>query len=166
MDIFTKLATINTTELLFMVEMASKKNGIADYESRIINLEIYRRESLKLAPITPRWLKDSLHISTPKIIKLLGRLEGYGFIKKTPSSIDRRSVEITHTVLGRIRIESYLSTILLGMESINMLVLSEKDKKLVQSAINDNLEIPILKGMSNSKKKLLLELWSHNHKNA
>jgi len=162
MDILTKLATLNSTELLIMVEQAAKRQVVADHESRIINLEIYRRESLKLPPITPSWLIENLYISAPKAGSLLAHLYKQGFIEKNISSIDRRNVEITHTVLGRVRIESYLATLILGMKKIGMLILSKKDKKLVQSAINDNPATPLLQSLSENKKKLLTDLWDAN----
>ena len=162
MDILTKLATLNSAELLIMVEQAAKRQVEADYESRIINLEIYRRESLKLPPITPGWMTENLYISSPKVGTLLAHLYKNGFIEKNMGSIDRRNVEITHTVLGRVRIESYLATFILGMEKIGMLILSKKDKKLVQSAINDNPATPLMQSLSENKRKLLTDLWDAN----
>jgi hypothetical protein len=43
-----------------------------------------------------------------------------------------------------------------------MLILSKKDKKLVQSAINDNPATPLLQSLSENKKKLLTDLWDPN----
>ena len=73
-NIITKLASINVFELLVLIEKGKKGNAIADIESRVINLEMYRREKLGLEPITPSWIKKNLYISLPKANKIINKL--------------------------------------------------------------------------------------------
>ena len=65
-DIITKLASINVFESMVLIEQAKQENAIGDFESRLVNLEIYRREKLKLKPIRPSWVYKNLHVSVPK----------------------------------------------------------------------------------------------------
>ena len=65
MDIITKLASFKVSELLILIEQASKGLAIADFKSRTINMEIYRRYSLGLKPISPGWITKNLHVTFP-----------------------------------------------------------------------------------------------------
>jgi hypothetical protein len=52
-DKITNLASIQIFELLVIMEQINKGYAIADYKYRLIMLEVYRRDKLKLQPITP-----------------------------------------------------------------------------------------------------------------
>ena len=73
-DKITNLASIQVFELLVIMEQTNKGYAIADYKYRLIMLEVYRRDKLKLQPITPGWIQENLHVSAPKASKLVNKL--------------------------------------------------------------------------------------------
>ena len=89
-DKITNLASIQIFELLVIMEQINKGYAIADYKYRLIMLEIYRREKLKLQPITPGWIQTNLHVSAPKASKLVNKLIKLAYIIKKKDQIDRR----------------------------------------------------------------------------
>lgn len=159
-DIVTKLASINVFELLVFVEQGKKGHAVADIESRIINLEIYRREKLNLQQITPSWITKNLFISAPKANKLINKLIEKGLVRKVKDKVDRRIIRLIATPLAIVRYETYLSTILLAMDTAKIFTLTKKDKEIILGLINNNADTPMLKDLDPKKLKVINSLWS------
>ena len=160
MDLITKLVSLKVYELSIFSIQRSKKNIIADNESIVICLEIYRRELLDLRPISQRWIKETLNVSTPTINKLVNRLIKEGFIRKVSNNIDRRKIDIVATPKLIVRNQTYISTLLLGMNAVGIMKLSKAEKIQVKDLINDTEQVPIFQGLDKKKLKLITGLWS------
>ena len=116
-DKITNLASIQIFELLVIMEQTNKGYAIADYKYRLIMLEVYRRDKLKLQPITPGWIQENLHVSAPKASKLVNKLIKLAYIMKKKDQIDRRITRLIGTPTAIVRFESYLATLLLAMHN-------------------------------------------------
>ena len=161
MDIITKLASFQASELLILAEQASKGLAIADFKSRTINIEIYRRYSLGLKQISPSWITKNLHVTFPTANRLIDNLVKKGFIHKRDDKFDKRVVRLHVTNLAIVRMEQYLATILLGMHAIGVFKLNKNDKKELKSLIiQDSKSSPLLNSLSPDKLKIITGLWS------
>ena len=160
MDLITKLVSLKVYELSIFSIQRSKKNIIADNESIVISLEIYRRELLNLRPISQRWIKETLNISTPTINKLVNNLIKEGFVRKVSNNIDRRKIDIVATPKLIVRNQTYISTLLLGMNAVGIMKLSKAEKIKIKDLINDTEQVPIFEGLDKKKLKLITGLWS------
>jgi len=160
LDLITKLVSLKVYELSIFSIQRSKKNIIADNESIVISLEIYRRELLNLRPISQRWIKETLNISTPTINKLVNNLIKEGFVRKVSNNIDRRKIDIVATPKLIVRNQTYISTLLLGMNAVGIMKLSKAEKIQIKDLINDTEQVPIFEGLDNKKLKLITGLWS------
>lgn len=159
-DIITKLASINVFESMVLIEQAKQENAIGDFESRLVNLEIYRREKLKLKPIRPSWVYKNLHVSVPKANKIINKLIKKNFVRKVNDSTDGRVKRLIATPLLIVRFETYLSTVLLAMDALEILKLERKDKENILNLINSDVDsMPILKGIDPEKLKIITSLW-------
>ena len=160
MDLITKLVSLKVYELSIFSIQRSKKNIIADNESIVISLEIYRRELLNLRPISQGWIKETLNMSTPTINKLVNNLIKEGFVRKVSNNIDRRKIDIVATPKLIVRNQTYISTLLLGMHAVGLMKLSKAEKIQIKDLINDTEQVPIFEGLDNKKLKLITGLWS------
>ena len=160
MDLITKLVSLKVYELTIFSIQRSKKRIIADNESIVICLEIYRRELLDLRPISQRWIKETLNVSTPTINKLVNNLIKEGFVRKVSNNIDRRKIDIVATPKLIVRNQTYISTLLLGMHAVGLMKLSEAEKIQLKDLINDSEKVPVLEGLDKKKLKLITDLWS------
>ena len=160
MDLITKLVSLKVYELSIFSIQRSKKNIIADNESIVISLEIYRRELLDLRPISQRWIKETLNVSTPTINKLVNNLIKEGFVRKVSNNIDKRKIDIVATPKLIVRNQTYISTLLLGMDAVGIMKLSKAEKIQIKDLINDTEQVPIFEGLDNKKLKLITGLWS------
>ena len=160
MDLITKLVSLKVYELTIFSIQRSKKRIIADNESIVICLEIYRRELLDLRPISQRWIKETLNVSTPTINKLVNNLIKEGFVRKVSNNIDRRKIDIVATPKLIVRNQTYISTLLLGMHAVGLMKLSEAEKIQLKDLINDSEKVPIFEGLDKKKLKLITDLWS------
>ena len=160
MDLITKLVSLKVYELSIFSIQRSKKNIIADNESIVISLEVYRRELLNLKPISQRWIKETLNLSTPTINKLVNRLIKEGFVRKVSNNIDRRKIDIVATPKLIVRNQTYISTLLLGMNAVGLMKLSKAEKIQLKDLINDTEKVPVLEGLDKKKLKLITDLWS------
>ena len=161
MDIITKLASFQASELLILAEQASKGLAVADFKSRTINIEIYRRYRLGLKPISPSWITKNLHVTFPTANRLIDNLVKKGFIHKSNDKFDKRVVRLHATNLAVVRMEQYLATILLGMHTIGVFKLNKSNKKeLKDLIIQDSKSSPLLNSLSPDKLKIITELWS------
>ncbi len=160
MDLITKLVSLKVYELSIFSIQRSKKRIIADNESIVICLEIYRRELLDLRPISQRWIKETLNISTPTINKLVNNLIKEGFVRKVSNNIDKRKIDIVATPKLIVRNQTYISTLLLGMNAVGIMKLSKAEKIQIKDLINDTEQVPIFEGLDNKKLKLITGLWS------
>lgn len=160
MDLITKLVSLKVYELSIFSIQRSKKNIIADNESIVISLEIYRRELLNLRPISQRWIKETLNVSTPTINKLVNNLIKEGFVRKVSNNIDKRKIDIVATPKLIVRNQTYISTLLLGMNAVGIMKLSKAEKIQIKDLINDTEQVPIFEGLDNKKLKLITGLWS------
>jgi len=160
LDLITKLVSLKVYELSIFAIQRSKKNIIADNESIVISLEIYRRELLNLRPISQRWIKETLNISTPTINKLVNNLIKEGFVRKVSNNIDRRKIDIVATPKLIVRNQTYISTLLLGMNAVGIMKLSKAEKIKIKDLINDTEQVPIFEGLDKKKLKLITGLWS------
>ena len=160
MDLITKLVSLKVYELTIFSIQRSKKRIIADNESIVICLEIYRRELLNLRPISQRWIKETLNVSTPTINKLVNNLIKEGFVRKVSNNIDKRKIDIVATPKLIVRNQTYISTLLLGMNAVGIMKLSKAEKIQIKDLINDTEQVPIFEGLDNKKLKLITGLWS------
>lgn len=160
MDLITKLVSLKVYELSIFSIQRSKKRIIADNESIVICLEIYRRELLDLRPISQRWIKETLNVSTPTINKLVNNLIKEGFVRKVSNNIDKRKIDIVATPKLIVRNQTYISTLLLGMNAVGIMKLSKAEKIQIKDLINDTEQVPIFEGLDNKKLKLITGLWS------
>ena len=161
MDIITKLASFQASELLILAEQASKGLAVADFKSRTINIEIYRRYSLGLKQISPSWITKNLHVTFPTANRLIDNLVKKGFIHKRDDKFDKRVVRLHVTNLAIVRMEQYLATILLGMHTIGVFKLNKNDKKELKNLIiQDSKSSPLLNSLSPDKLKIITGLWS------
>ena len=160
MDLITKLVSLKVYELSIFSIQRSKKRIIADNESIVISLEIYRRELLDLRPISQRWIKETLNVSTPTINKLVNNLIKEGFVRKVSNNIDKRKIDIVATPKLIVRNQTYISTLLLGMNAVGIMKLSKAEKIQIKDLINDTEQVPIFEGLDNKKLKLITGLWS------
>tara|TARA_B100000787_G_scaffold73204_1_gene53857 strand:+ start:136 stop:624 length:489 start_codon:yes stop_codon:yes gene_type:complete len=160
LDLITKLVSLKVYELSIFSIQRSKKRIIADNESIVICLEIYRRELLDLRPISQRWIKETLNISTPTINKLVNNLIKEGFVRKVSNNIDKRKIDIVATPKLIVRNQTYISTLLLGMNAVGIMKLSKAEKIQIKDLINDTEQVPIFEGLDNKKLKLITGLWS------
>ena len=160
MDLITKLVSLKVYELSIFSIQRSKKRIIADNESIVICLEIYRRELLDLRPISQRWIKETLNVSTPTINKLVNNLIKEGFVRKVSNNIDKRKIDIVATPKLIVRNQTYISTLLLGMHAVGLMKLSKAEKIQLKDLINDSEKVPILQGLDKKKLKLITDLWS------
>ena len=160
MDLITKLVSLKVYELSIFSIQRSKKRIIAGNESIVICLEIYRRELLDLRPISQRWIKETLNVSTPTINKLVNNLIKEGFVRKVSNNIDKRKIDIVATPKLIVRNQTYISTLLLGMNAVGIMKLSKAEKIQIKDLINDTEQVPIFEGLDNKKLKLITGLWS------
>jgi len=160
LDLITKLVSLKVYELSIFSIQRSKKRIIADNESIVICLEIYRRELLDLRPISQRWIKETLNVSTPTINKLVNNLIKEGFVRKVSNNIDKRKIDIVATPKLIVRNQTYISTLLLGMDAVGIMKLSKAEKIQIKDLINDTEQVPIFEGLDNKKLKLITGLWS------
>jgi len=160
LDLITKLVSLKVYELTIFSIQRSKKRIIADNESIVICLEIYRRELLDLRPISQRWIKETLNVSTPTINKLVNNLIKEGFVRKVSNNIDKRKIDIVATPKLIVRNQTYISTLLLGMNAVGLMKLSEAEKIQLKDLINDSEKVPIFEGLDKKKLKLITDLWS------
>ena len=160
MDLITKLVSLKVYELSIFSIQRSKKRIIADNESIVICLEIYRRELLDLRPISQRWIKETLNVSTPTINKLVNNLIKEGFVRKVSNNIDKRKIDIVATPKLIVRNQTYISTLLLGMHAVGLMKLSKAEKIQLKDLINDSEKVPVLEGLDKKKLKLITDLWS------
>ena len=160
MDLITKLVSLKVYELSIFSIQRSNKRIIAGNESIVISLEIYRRELLNLRPISQRWIKETLNISTPTINKLVNNLIKEGFVRKVSNNIDKRKIDIVATPKLIVRNQTYISTLLLGMNAVGIMKLSKAEKIQIKDLINDTEQVPIFEGLDNKKLKLITGLWS------
>ena len=64
------------------------------------------------------------------------------------------------TPLLIVRFETYLSTVLLAMDALEILKLERKDKENILTLINSDVDsMPILKGIDPEKLKIITSLW-------
>jgi len=160
LDLITKLVSLKVYELSIFSIQRSKKRIIADNESIVICLEIYRRELLDLRPISQRWIKETLNVSTPTINKLVNNLIKEGFVRKVSNNIDRRKIDIVATPKLIVRNQTYISTLLLGMNAVGIMKLSKAEKIKIKDLINNTEQVPIFEGLDKKKLKLITGLWS------
>ena len=160
MDLITKLVSLKVYELSIFSIQRSNKRIIAGNESIVISLEIYRRELLNLRPISQRWIKETLNVSTPTINKLVNNLIKEGFVRKVSNNIDKRKIDIVATPKLIVRNQTYISTLLLGMNAVGIMKLSKAEKIQIKDLINDTEQVPIFEGLDNKKLKLITGLWS------
>ena len=160
MDLITKLVSLKVYELTIFSIQRSKKRIIADNESIVICLEIYRRELLNLRPISQRWIKETLNVSTPTINKLVNNLIKEGFVRKVSNNIDKRKIDIVATPKLIVRNQTYISTLLLGMNQMGLMKLSKAEKIKIKDLINNTEQVPIFEGLDKKKLKLITGLWS------
>jgi len=160
LDLITKLVSLKVYELSIFSIQRSNKRIIAGNESIVISLEIYRRELLNLRPISQRWIKETLNVSTPTINKLVNNLIKEGFVRKVSNNIDKRKIDIVATPKLIVRNQTYISTLLLGMDAVGIMKLSKAEKIQIKDLINDTEQVPIFEGLDNKKLKLITGLWS------
>ena len=160
MDLITKLVSLKVYELSIFSIQRSNKRIIAGNESIVISLEIYRRELLNLRPISQRWIKETLNISTPTINKLVNNLIKEGFVRKVSNNIDKRKIDIVATPKLIVRNQTYISTLLLGMNAVGIMKLSKAEKIKIKDLINNTEQVPIFEGLDKKKLKLITGLWS------
>ena len=161
-DKITKLASIQIFELLVIMEQIKKGYAIADYKYRLIMLEVYRRDKLKLHPITPGWIQKNLHISAPKASKLINKLIKLAYIIKKKDQIDRRITRIIGTPTAMVRFESYLATLLLAMHNSKILKLNDEEKESFSALIfKETDHVPILRGLNSEKLEVLNKVWKN-----
>jgi len=160
LDLITKLVSLKVYELSIFSIQKSKKRTIADSESVVISLEIYRRELLNLRPISQSWIKKTLNVSIPTINKLVNNLIKEGFVRKLPNAIDKRKIDIVATPKLIVRNQTYISTLLLGMNQMGLMKLSKAEKIKIKDLINYSETVPIFEGLDKKKLKLITELWS------
>ena len=161
LDLITKLVSLKVYELSIFAAQKSKKKIISDNESIVISLEVYRRELLNLEPISQRWIKETLGLSVPTINKLIRNLINKGFVRKVPNKIDKRKIDIVATPKLIVRNQTYISTLLLGMNEVGLVKLSEAEKIQIKDLINNDTEqVPIFQGLDKKKLKLITDLWS------
>ena len=160
LDLITKLVSLKVYELSIFAAQKSKNKIISDNESIAISLEIYRRELLNLKPVGQRWIKETLGLSVPTINKLIQNLINKGFVRKVPNKIDKRKIDIVATPKLIVRNQTYISTLLLGMNEMELMKLSEAEKIQLKDLINDSEQVPIFQGLDKKKLKLITGLWS------
>lgn len=159
-DKITKLASIQIFELLVIMEQMNKGYVIADYKYRLIMLEVYRRDKLKLHPITPSWIQKNLHVSAPNASKLINKLIKLAYIIKKKDQLDKRITRLIGTPTAIVRFESYLATLLLAMHNSDILKLDDEEKASFSALIfNETDRVPILKELSHEKLKVLNKVW-------
>ena len=159
-DKITKLASIQIFELLVIMEQINKGYAIADYKYRLIMLEVYRRDKLKLHPITPSWIQKNLHVSAPNASKLINKLIKLAYIIKKKDQLDKRITRLIGTPTAMVRLESYLATLLLAMHDSDILKLDDEEKESFSALIfKESDRVPILKGLSPEKLKVLNKVW-------
>ena len=160
LDLITKLVSLKVYELSIFAAQKSKNKIISDNESIAISLEIYRRELLNLKPVGQGWIKETLGLSVPTINKLIQNLINKGFVRKVPNKIDKRKIDIVPTPKLIVRNQTYISTLLLGMNEMELIKLSKAEKIQIKDLISDSEQLPILQGLSKKKLKLITGLWS------
>ena len=160
LDLITKLVSLKVYELSIFAAQKSKNKIISDNESIAISLEIYRRELLNLKPVGQGWIKETLGLSVPTINKLIQNLINKGFVRKVPNKIDKRKIDIVATPKLIVRNQTYISTLLLGMNEMELIKLSKAEKIQIKDLISDSEQLPILQGLSKKKLKLITGLWS------
>ena len=159
-DKIINLASIQIFELLVIMEQVNKGYAIADYEYRLIMLEVYRRDRLRLKPITPGWVITNLHISSPKTSKLINKLIKMNYLIKHKDKQDRRITRLIGTPTAIVRFESYLATLLLALHKVDILKLDDEEKESFSALIyKEANRVPILKGLSRERLKVLNSLW-------
>ena len=159
-DKITNLASIQAFELLVIMEQTNKGYAIADYKYRLIMLEVYRRDKLKLQPITPGWIQENLHVSAPKASKLINKLIRLAYIIKKKDQIDRRITRLIGTPTAMVRFESYLATFLLAMHNSKILKLNDEEKESFSALIfKETDHVPILRGLNSEKLEVLNKVW-------
>ena len=161
-DKITNLASIQIFELLVIMEQIKKGYAIADYKYRLIMLEVYRRDKLKLHPITPGWIQKNLHISAPKASKLINKLIKLAYIIKKKDQIDRRITRLIGTPSAIVRFESYLATLLLALHKVDILKLDDEEKESFSALIfKETDHVPILRGLNSEKLEVLNKVWKN-----
>ena len=96
----------------------------------------------------------------PTINKLIQNLINKGFVRKVTNKIDRRKIDIVPTPKLIVRNQTYISTLLLGMNEMKLIKLSKAEKIQVKDLINDTEQVPIFQGLDKKKLKLITGLWS------
>ena len=161
-DKITNLASIQVFELLVIMEQTNKGYAIADFKYRLIMLEVYRRDKLKLQPITPGWIQENLHVSAPKASKLINKLIRLAYIIKKKDQIDRRITRLIGTPTAMVRFESYLATFLLAMHNSKILKLNDEEKESFSALIfKETDHVPILRGLNSEKLEVLNKVWKN-----
>ena len=159
-DKITNLASIQAFELLVIMEQTNKGYAIADYKYRLIMLEVYRRDKLKLQPITPGWIQENLFVSAPNASKLINKLIKLAYIIKKKDQIDRRITRLIGTPTAMVRFESYLATFLLAMHNSKILKLNDEEKESFSALIfKETDHVPILRGLNSEKLEVLNKVW-------
>ncbi len=160
MDLLTKLVSVQTMELLMLKDLAHKDAVVSDPDSRFITLEIYRRHRLGLKPLTPGVVSKNLNISLPTVIKLINNLIVLGFIIKRTNKVDKRSTDLIATNTLIVRIEDYLSTMLIGMNAIKLMRLTATEKDELKSMMSgEPNSAPLFKALSSKYLANLTALW-------
>ena len=102
---------------------------------------------LNLRPISQGWIKKTLNVSIPTINKLLNNLIKEGFVRKLPNAIYKRKIDIVATPKLMVRNQTYISTLLLGMNQMGLMKLSKAEKIKIKDLINYSETVPIFEGL-------------------
>jgi DNA-binding MarR family transcriptional regulator len=82
------------------------------------------------------------------------------YIIKKKDQIDRRITRLIGTPTAIVRFESYLATLLLAMHNSDILKLDDEEKESFSALIFKEADsVPILKGLSPEKLKVLNKVW-------
>ena len=160
MHLIEKLVTFKVHQLsILSLLQNSESNLIADSDSIAISLEIYRRHLLNLNPISQSWIQATLNISLPTIHRLVQRLIKDGFVNKKRNKIDKRKIDLIATPKLIVLQQTYIATLLLGMDDGGILKLSNAEKNEIKSLMLDKAGADHIFQGVDQQKLTLLKLW-------
>jgi DNA-binding MarR family transcriptional regulator len=82
---------------LLVTQFRSQEDVITNIHERFLIYEAYKRHAEKSNPYTMKWAEQTLMLSFPKIYSMIQKLTKLGYLKRRPSTDDKRIVFLEAT---------------------------------------------------------------------
>ena len=91
---------------LLVTQFRSQEDVITNIHERFLIYEAYKRHAEKSNPYTMKWAEQTLMLSFPKIYSMIQKLTKLGYLKRRPSTDDKRIVflEATNKLLDGVNL--------------------------------------------------------------